>query len=82
MIYQSHIESIITLIELGGIQGNHDIVKCLRSAIKHSTPPKNKELSDRITEYLTKGGLCNPELMEHNKVRDLLIEIREYLDMK
>jgi len=40
----------------------------------------NKELSDRITEYLANGGLFNPELMEHDKVRDLLMDIREYLD--
>lgn len=33
-------------------------------------------LSDRITQYLSVGGLWNPELMEHDKVRDLLIECR------
>lgn len=41
-----------------------------------------KKLSDRITEYLFMGGLFNPELMEHNKVRDLLIDIRKYLESK
>lgn len=41
--------------------------------------PQAQELSDRITEYLFAGGLFNPELMEHNKVRDLLIEIRKML---
>ena len=40
-----------------------------------------KELSDRITEYLSLGGLFNPELMEHDKVRDLLIDIRNYLKL-
>jgi hypothetical protein len=38
-----------------------------------------KELVDRITEYLSAGGLFNPELMEHEKVRDLLIECRKAL---
>jgi hypothetical protein len=38
-----------------------------------------KQLVDRITEYLSAGGLFNPELMEHQKVRDLLIECREVL---
>ncbi len=38
------------------------------------------ELSDRITEYLWVGGLFNPELMDHEKVRELLMDIREYLD--
>ena len=33
-------------------------------------------LSRVITEYLSVGGLFNPELMEHEKVRDLLIECR------
>ena len=37
------------------------------------------ELDARITEYLCVGGLWNPELMEHDKVRDLLMAVREYL---
>jgi hypothetical protein len=40
----------------------------------------NQELSGRITEYLTNGGLFNPEYMNHGRVRDLLLDIREYLD--
>ena len=40
----------------------------------------SKELQERITEYLTNGGLFNPEYMNHDKVRDLLIDIREYLE--
>lgn len=32
-----------------------------------------------ITEYLSVGGLFNPEAMEHDKVRDLLIDCREAL---
>ena len=34
-------------------------------------------LVDKITEYLSSGGLFNPEAMEHVKVRDLLIECRD-----
>lgn len=41
---------------------------------------KRQELSARITYYLSLGGLFNPELMEHQKVRDLLIDIRDFLD--
>jgi hypothetical protein len=37
-------------------------------------------ISDRITEYLGSGGLFNPEAMEHEKVRDLLIDCRAYVD--
>jgi hypothetical protein len=36
-------------------------------------------LFDRITNYLGNGGLFNPEMMEHEKVRDLLIDCRDYL---
>lgn len=32
-----------------------------------------------INEYLATGGLFNPELMEHKKVRDMLIHIRDAL---
>lgn len=32
-----------------------------------------------ITNYLGNGGLFNPEMMEHDKVRDMLIEIRDAL---
>lgn len=32
---------------------------------------------DKLTEYFLHGGLYNPEMMEHEKVRDLLIEARE-----
>ncbi len=35
------------------------------------------DVSARITNYLSSGGLFNPELMEHQKVRDLLIDARE-----
>ena len=38
------------------------------------------ELVDRITQYLSAGGLFNPELMEHQKVRDLLIDCRKALN--
>lgn len=39
-----------------------------------------KELSARIKEYLWVGGMWNPECMEHDKVRDLLMECRTLLD--
>ena len=37
------------------------------------------ELYKRINNYLESGGLHNPELMEHEKVRDLLIDCRNLL---
>ena len=34
---------------------------------------------DKITNYLANGGLFNPEMMDHEKVRDLLMESRAEL---
>jgi hypothetical protein len=39
-----------------------------------------KDLINQITDYLLSGGLFNPELADHNKVRDLLIECRKALE--
>ncbi len=36
-------------------------------------------IADRITEYLSVGGLFNPEIMEHDKVRDLLMDCRGHI---
>lgn len=36
----------------------------------------------RIQEYLMLGGLWNPEMMEHDKVRDLIIEARDYIELQ
>jgi len=36
-------------------------------------------MNDKITEYLSNGGYFNPEFMEHDKVKDLLMDIREQL---
>ena len=40
---------------------------------------REKVLIDSITAYLSNGGLFNPELANHDVVRDLLIECREVL---
>ena len=39
-----------------------------------------EELLARIQDYLSMGGLFNPELADHFAVRDLLIDIRDTLD--
>lgn len=36
-----------------------------------------RHITERIKEYLCLGGLFNPELMEHDKVRDMILEIRD-----
>lgn len=35
---------------------------------------------DKINNYLQVGGMFNPELMEHHKVADLLLECRRELE--
>jgi hypothetical protein len=40
-----------------------------------------QELSLRISEYLRHGGLFNPELMDHFKVRDLLMDIMKHFSV-
>ena len=36
----------------------------------------SQELINKATEYLANGGLFNPESMEHEKVRDLIYQMR------
>ena len=43
--------------------------------------PKQLSIADRITEYLSGGGLFNPECANHDAVRDLLIDARDELHM-
>lgn len=40
---------------------------------------EGRRLIASITDYLATGGLWNPEMMEPEKVRDLLIECREHI---
>ena len=39
----------------------------------------NEDLINRITYYLSSGGLFNPELADHLAVRNLLMECKEAL---
>lgn len=45
--------------------------------MEHATP---RTVRDRITAYLVGGGLFNPELANHDAVRDLLIDARDALN--
>ena len=38
-----------------------------------------EELLARIQNYLECGGLWNPECMEHDKVRELIMDLKCYL---
>lgn len=37
------------------------------------------DLLARMDSYFGNGGLFNPEMMEHDKVRDLIMDCREYI---
>jgi hypothetical protein len=41
--------------------------------------PSPQELHSRIDDYFLAGGLFNPEMMEHDKVQQLLSDTREFL---
>lgn len=41
----------------------------------------NRDVPARITEYLSNGGLFNPELMDHEAVRDLLVDARDVVEV-
>src|SRR5208282_1572652 len=63
-------------------RGQHIPANCLRCAFEaFLAQPCGSlgEMAERITDYLSKGGLFNPEHMEHDKVRELLMDCREAL---
>jgi hypothetical protein len=42
---------------------------------------RSRDLPGRITEYLNLGGLWNPELMDHDEVRTMLIDARDVIEI-
>lgn len=42
-------------------------------------PFTNVQLIQRCTDYLTHGGFFNPELMNSNSVRELILDLRAAL---
>jgi len=50
-----------------------------RPQIKELSDEEIKPLLDRIQKYLECGGLFNPECMEHDKVRDLIMACKAIL---
>jgi uncharacterized protein YtpQ (UPF0354 family) len=38
------------------------------------------DIVERCTEYLSVGGFFNPEMMDHEKVRDLVIDCRTEIE--
>ena len=56
-----------------------DIPLYTTSQIKELSDEEIKLLLDRIQNYLECGGFFNPECMEHDKVRDLIMDCRAIL---
>lgn len=42
--------------------------------------PRRDFLRERIKQYLCLGGLFNPEMMEHEKVRNLIMDLADWMD--
>jgi len=53
-------------------------IRCARAALA-VVRKENDPLIARITEYLGRGGLFNPECMDHQAVSSLLIDCRAML---
>jgi hypothetical protein len=45
-----------------------------------NVPSKTVSIPEQIRDYLCSGGLFNPEMMDHDKVRDLLVAARDEID--
>lgn len=56
-----------------------DMTEIILDAITKARKASAEELLGRIQSYLGNGGLFNPEMMEHEKVRELLIDCRDCL---
>lgn len=63
-----------------GASATDEPTSASREPLTSSGGASGVTFSNRITQYLSAGGLFNPEMMEHDKVRDLLMEIRDHLD--
>ena len=60
----------------------NDIKECLAKPEQDDLTPSSTKLQDRIKDYLSMGGLFNPELANHGAVRDLILDARAELDLK
>ena len=64
-------------IDLMLVQSNIELIQRVNKQI--DLLDQKTEAINRINEYLSLGGLVNPELMDPNKVRDMLVDIRDML---
>ena len=59
---------------------NSDGIKLINIRfVTAETVEKAKELDARLLNYFGHGGLFNPEAMEHDKVRGLLLDLHTFV---
>jgi hypothetical protein len=46
-----------------------------------SDKPWHRDVPKRVTEYLSAGGLFNPELMDHKAVQAILLDARDVIEI-
>jgi hypothetical protein len=61
------------------VHGTREAISILQARLAAPVPAALDALLDRIQNYLGNGGLFNPELMDHDKVRDLMLDCRAAL---
>lgn len=64
------------LLELKDLKYTPNLTEAVRARIA----TERDSVLLKIAEYLSSGGLFNPELMPHNKVRDIIIESRTQIE--
>lgn len=64
------------VVLMEGVRGAYLLDRVKPVKLTKSTP---EEIVARINGYLQSGGLFNPEMVEHEKVRDLLLDCRDTL---
>ena len=60
----------------GAIEDYHDAIVAATKVEYEAKLVELPSIAKRITQYLSAGGLFNPARMEHEKVRDLLLDCR------
>jgi hypothetical protein len=56
-------------------------VRRLQSLLLKFRNKRTRDVPARVTEYLSAGGLFNPELMDHVEVRGILIDARDVIEI-
>lgn len=63
----------------GAFSVNYDLIEDICKILREHQPSSQPTLAQRIDAYLGNGGLFNPELANHDAVRDLLIDLRKVI---